>query len=127
MATHTHSDNDAPSNSDASEDNLRWIYNEQFRAILHDDDQCDKCEDWKDHYTISKDVGHASMLEAHRAHDIAVQQSFESRLDSLEREHGEMLEEMAALEQELKQVQMEIEEVQKDQVSVTNSNLERKY
>jgi hypothetical protein len=47
-------------------------------------------------------------------------------VDSLEREHVEMLQEVAALQQELEQVQMEIKEVQKDRVRIINSNLERK-
>jgi len=52
-----------------------------------------------------------------------VRHFFESRVDSLEREHNEMLQEVAALQQELEQVQMEIEEIQKDQVRIINSNL----
>jgi prefoldin subunit 5 len=46
-------------------------------------------------------------------------------MESLEREHDEMLQEVAALQQELEQVQMEIQEVQKDQVRIINFNLER--
>jgi len=45
-------------------------------------------------------------------------------VDSLKREHNEMLQEVAALQQELEQVQIEIEEVWKDQVRIINSNLE---
>ncbi len=66
------------------------------------------------------------MHEACQACHIAVWCSFESRVDSLEREHSEMLQEVAALQQKLKQVQIEIEEVQKDQVRIINSNLEWK-
>jgi len=99
------------------------VYNEQFGAILHEDD-CWDCEDWKEHYKLSQDKGCASMREACQACHIAVRCSFESRVDSLEREHSEMLQEVAVLQQELEQVQMEIEKVQKDQVRIINSNLE---
>lgn len=68
MATHTHSDNDAASESDAGLGDLRWIYNEEFQAILHDDG-CEECEDWKYHYRFSQDIGHASMLEYPRRTD----------------------------------------------------------
>ena len=67
---------------------------------------------------------HPSLTEARQAHHHAVHHSFESRVDSLEREHNEMLQEVAALQQELEQVQIEIEEVRKDQVRIINSNLE---
>ena len=126
MATHTHSDNDAASKSDDFiPPYWRWVYDEQFGAILHEDD-CRDCEDWKEHYKLSQDKGCASMHEACQAHHIAVWCSFELRVDSLEWEHSEMLQEVAVLQQELEQVQMEIEKVQKDQVRIINSNLEWK-
>lgn len=70
-----------------------------------------------------------SLTEARQAHHRAVQRSFQPRADSLEREHNEMLQEVAALQRELEQIQMEIEEIQKeteevwkDQVRTINSN-----
>lgn len=127
MATHTHSDNNAASETDASSSgDLRWVYDEESQAILHEDG-CEECDDWKEHYKFSQDTGHPSMLEARRAHHIAIQHSFKSRVQSLEQEHNEMLQEVTALQQELEQLQMEIQEVQKNQVRIINSNLERKH
>jgi hypothetical protein len=65
MAMHTHSDNDAASKTDASSsDNLQWVYNEESQAILHKDG-CEECDNWKEHYKFSQDIGHPSMLKAH--------------------------------------------------------------
>ena len=125
MATHTHTVNDIASESAAG--NLRWIYDQEFEAILHDGPgMCLICSNWKDHYQLSQRLVHPSLTEARQAHHRAVHHSFESRVDSLEREHNEMLQEVAALQRELEQVQIEIKEVRKDQVRIINSNLERK-
>ena len=121
----THTVDDIASESAAG--NLRWIYDQEFEAILHNGPGvCLICSDWKVHYQLSQRLVHPSLTEARQAHHRAVQHSFELRVDSLEWEHDKMLQEVAALQQELEQVQMEIEEVRKDQVRIINSNLERK-
>jgi len=126
MATHTQDNNDTTSESDSlGPGDPRWKYDEEVEAILHDG-WCLECHNWKDHYQFSQEQNHPSIAEARLAHHRAVHHSFESRVESLEREHDEMLQEVAALQQELEQVQMEIQEVQKDQVRIINFNLERK-
>jgi hypothetical protein len=78
-------------------------------------------------------VAQPSMAEARRAVNRASRQSSELRVESLEREKREMWEDMILLRIELLQVEMEllqvkvqIKEIQNDQVSTVNSNLERK-
>lgn len=131
----THSD----SLSERTRWNLPWKYDEEFEAVLHDGilddivhgdpenaDGCLICAVWRDHYQLSKRVAHPSLAEARQAQHRAVQRSFESRVETLDREHDEMVQEAAALQRELEQIQMEIEEVRKDQVRIINSNMERK-
>lgn len=90
-----------------------WTYNETWRIVTHSS-ACIDCFDMCEHYTNDIMDNNQTLIKARQDQDEALSRPWKTKIDDLERRHGETCQQLAELRQKISEARGMLAEARRD-------------